>query len=893
MSSTIQLPFGTVQDVQFYGAGTASFTLYVLRWINNPAGQTGEQTFVLVASVSVTGNGDDSVGPQLFDAFPQFTVQQGDLLAFAGIGPYYPQNGNDTEGSDATYADVDSSFTATPPCGPGSIFTVGVNGDMTANYQYVDNFFCNQGRTYAIGVDVTEPAVQPATSGTPQQITFAGYRWTNFDGGSQTYGPGNNYWSAVNVADEGCGLLLSIAQQNVGGAEWCCSSVAMDGVEAQGMGYGKYEFWVTGPQGNLDPNVVLGLFLYGPPSGDVPPTDEIDIEFNPYFSTALSPVCASVNNVNYTVLPSDAAPVCVNPHDTTDVGAGTSVAICPGVFKTHNVLTWLNNSVTFEMFDENVSTSTPVVQWTFLPPDPSSMIPRFNPQQPMAVHMNLYLRGAAAPASGLPVEVVVNDFIFTPAAQLPPPVTPTAQPPVAISQTVTFPITPRGGTSSGVPVTLTGIDQNSPPLPLAYMVPPGNCPENGSISGNAPNLLYTPYATVANDSFSFEVNNGVMNWPAATVTLNGVANTWQNPTVSSPVPSFQSATIGLPAYNGQAGVTATLNNTGRLATVTAEVLSSHEAYAFAFGPGSTFLDLQVIGAKPSGSLTAVFFDPAPGPPASAPTLNYYPQTGPPKPVINGASAPPALAGKPPAAVWDGSANWVFTAYLDNSTTSAPTLADLTGTVFAMGALLPAGLTPVTVTSVSSFNDTPIPAKDYIWFEANLTPTGIPKYGTTVYFQDSAISFSANGVSYELPVPDTVIYFLPSASCVNASYDSSTKTWVATAPISGSDEIFLSGLIFPVPVNLPGGINPVSWSGTFLAEPGITINWKWGAAVFRAFNSDYNALGVQPAHIGSCRGDNGDHGGFPENYKQYMTGGACGTGGANIPGGWSGTRSVNF
>jgi hypothetical protein len=43
---------------------------------------------------------------------------------------------------------------------------------------------------------------------------------------------------------------------------------------------------------------------------------------------------------------------------------------------------------------------------------------------------------------------------------------------------------------------------------------------------------------------------------------------------------------------------------------------------------------------------------------------------------------------------------------------------------------------------------------------------------------------------------------------------SNNTWTTTVPISGSDEIFLTGLAFPVTSGLPGGgISPV-WSGIF-------------------------------------------------------------------------------
>lgn len=70
-----------------------------------------------------------------------------------------------------------------------------------------------------------------------------------------------------------------------------------------------------------------------------------------------------------------------------------------------------------------------------------------------------------------------------------------------------------------------------------------------------------------------------------------------------------------------------------------------------------------------------------------------------------------------------------------------------------------------------------------------------------------------------------------------------------------------------------------------------MSWKWGAAVYSQFGSDYNALDVKPAHKGACDYNNSDHAGTPENFKPYVIGGARGGGGSNFTGGWSGTASV--
>jgi hypothetical protein len=152
-TSSITLPTGTVQDVKFYG-GNYNFTLYALSLVSSGPG-ANEQTFHVVDSESFSGSA--SPGIQTLSV-SGFSVTAGDLLGFAGVGPFYPQTANDALNSDATYGSGGSSFTATPP-GASSTFSVGLFGDTSANYTYINDFFGNQGRTYSIGVDVSTSVV--------------------------------------------------------------------------------------------------------------------------------------------------------------------------------------------------------------------------------------------------------------------------------------------------------------------------------------------------------------------------------------------------------------------------------------------------------------------------------------------------------------------------------------------------------------------------------------------------------------------------------------------------------------------------------------------------------------------------------------------------------------
>jgi len=84
-------------------------------------------------------------------------------------------------------------------------------------------------------------------------------------------------------------------------------------------------------------------------------------------------------------------------------------------------------------------------------------------------------------------------------------------------------------------------------------------------------------------------------------------------------------------------------------------------------------------------------------------------------------------------------------------------------------------------------------------------------------------------------------------------------------------------------------------------PGVSVKWKWGAAVYSTFSADYNALAVKATHQNACGITNGDHAGTPEGtdtssgepFKKFVIGGARGGGGSNFTGSWSGTTAVQL
>jgi uncharacterized repeat protein (TIGR01451 family) len=199
---------------------------------------------------------------------------------------------------------------------------------------------------------------------------------------------------------------------------------------------------------------------------------------------------------------------------------------------------------------------------------------------------------------------------------------------------------------------------------------------------------------------------------------------------------------------------------------------------------------------------------------------------------------------------------------------------------------------VTVTNdvsiASNFNGTAVGAGNYIWFNSVLDVTGLGSSPVTIRFFNQTVT----SASFTLTVPDAVVTFDPLATTATTTFTGGQ--WVTRVPSSGlAGNTFLSGLAYQLPGNLPGGLNPVTWSGTFVSDTaGVQVKWKWAAAAYGNFSTNYNLLGVKPVDDNhASQYQNSDHAGTPENFKAYVIGGARGSGGSNYTGGYSGTKSV--
>ena len=230
-------------------------------------------------------------------------------------------------------------------------------------------------------VVATALALHQATSSAA--VSFAGYDWQVRDG---TGGPGPNTFSAQNVSvDEQGYLHLRIVKRQ---GKWSCAEVFLD----QRFGFGRYEFELLGRPDQFDDNVVLGLFNYTVPGVGPDGTNEIDIEFATWGG-------AQAQHGNYTVWPAIEGPAPVtHSFDATQAGE-----------QSLHRFDWASGSVVYGSYDGwDADPVAEIHSWAYAPLSPLPLIP----QQPIPVHMNLWLFQGKAPTDGQDVEIVVTGFRF-------------------------------------------------------------------------------------------------------------------------------------------------------------------------------------------------------------------------------------------------------------------------------------------------------------------------------------------------------------------------------------------------------------------------------------------------------------------------------------------------
>lgn len=220
-------------------------------------------------------------------------------------------------------------------------------------------------------------------------LDFAGRTWRVK--GPGFYGPGPNIFcdqpECVWV-DHQDRLHLTLADQ---GGGWASTEVALE----EALGYGDYILTTEGRLDLLDPQSVLGIFLwqYGPCWDEAyfwwNPYNEIDIEYSRWSDPG-----------------NEIAQFVAQPYDYPGNLERFEVVFADGEVVSH-AMRWLADRVEYRVWrggPADESAATMVRAWTYTGPH----VPR--PEQPR-LHLNLWRFGD--PPAG-PQEVVFRDFVFVP-----------------------------------------------------------------------------------------------------------------------------------------------------------------------------------------------------------------------------------------------------------------------------------------------------------------------------------------------------------------------------------------------------------------------------------------------------------------------------------------------
>ena len=221
-------------------------------------------------------------------------------------------------------------------------------------------------------------------------LQFAGRTWRVK--GPGFYGPGPNVFcdgpQCVWVDEQGR-LHLTLARH---GGTWASTEVVLEQV----LGYGDYIVTTEGRLDLIDPQAVLGIFLwqYGPCWDEAyfwwNPYNEIDIEYSRWANPAL-----------------DIGQFVAQPYDHPGNMARFDAVFEDGEITSH-AMRWLSDRVEYRAWRGGPSDESPdtmIHDWTYTGPH----VPR--PEQPR-MHLNLWKLGGTPAADQT---VVFTDFHFVPA----------------------------------------------------------------------------------------------------------------------------------------------------------------------------------------------------------------------------------------------------------------------------------------------------------------------------------------------------------------------------------------------------------------------------------------------------------------------------------------------
>ncbi len=198
------------------------------------------------------------------------------------------------------------------------------------------------------------------------------------------------------------------------------------------------------------------------------------------------------------------------------------------------------------------------------------------------------------------------------------------------------------------------------------------------------------------------------------------------------------------------------------------------------------------------------------------------------------------------------------------------------------------------TSISAnFNGTPISSGRYIWFSSVFKAGNISNRIVNFTITNSRITYTLNNQLVTLNVPDGHIKFDPATSSANTNFTNSA--WETKVPAGTTVNVFMAGLSYHVPANLPGGIKNVKWMMDIqIDKDDVSLDWKWTAGVYTNFAGNAG-LNIKPTDgllsilnplLGVANA------GTPLNYSLNIIAGAMGSGLLNITNTYTSTTSLS-
>ena len=217
----------------------------------------------------------------------------------------------------------------------------------------------------------------------PSSVEFSGYHWQVKEGYAS---PGQNRWSKENVRIDAEGQLHLRLKHKANG--WYCAEIR----SVEWFRYGSFLFHLIANPTHLDPQIVLGMFLYNEMS-----QNEIDVEISRWGKESETNLHYSLHNRNGPVMVEDFL-----------------LNLSEGDFSTHRI-DWLSDRIVYSSQYGHRQDLQGLVFRKIVAASESE--DTFLPNGKMRVHLNLWLFRGNAPDPDAEMEVIIRQFVYLPTGE--------------------------------------------------------------------------------------------------------------------------------------------------------------------------------------------------------------------------------------------------------------------------------------------------------------------------------------------------------------------------------------------------------------------------------------------------------------------------------------------